>query len=43
MSDYKCPKCNKIIKRNGSKKWIASVCTTTGERTRLQLIKPKQR
>lgn len=43
MREYKCHKCNKIIKRNSSKKWIASICSATGERTRLQLVKPKQK
>jgi len=32
-----------VIERDSNKKWILSVCSSTGERARLQIINPKQR
>ena len=38
MNLYRCPKCDITIERDNNKKWILSVCSSTGERTRLQII-----
>ena len=38
MNIYRCPKCRKITERDSNKKWILSVCSSTGERARLQII-----
>lgn len=39
MNIYKCNKCGKVVERDSVKKWIPSICSETGLKTRLYLQK----
>lgn len=35
MAEYRCNHCGKTVKRDSTKRWIASYCDATGKTTRL--------
>lgn len=36
---YRCKHCNKIVKRESTKQWINSYCSTTNKTVRITIVK----
>ena len=39
VNNYKCNHCRKVVQRDSEKRWLKSLCGTTGRMTRLWRVK----